>query len=880
MLGKLRLWFRALFFKSRLEHELEAELSFHLEREIERNIVRGMSPDEARAAALRSFGGVERVKEESRDLRGLRLPEELWQDLRYGWRMLRRAPGFAVTAVLTLALGIGANTAIFSIVETVLVRPLPYREPERLVWLTNANYARGIAQTFLNRADILDYREQATTLEQIAAWDTIPVHLRGVRQPERLEGIFVTPNFFQVLGVRPILGRDFDPQDAEGVTIIISHSLWRRQFGGDPQVIGRKVDLDRSTPTATIVGVLAPEFQYPPRIELYLVYQFDRVGTQRGGGHFDRTIARLKPGVSLDQARAEIDALALHQAQQYPDTNGGWKVVVTPFRSYLWGNARIALPLMLGAVALVLLIACTNLANLQLARAGARRKEIALRLALGAGRQRIIRQLLTESMMLAVAGGGLGLLLAIWGLDLLRIWGPDSVPRLKEAAVNAPALGFATLITLLTGAIFGLVPARQSAGTDLHRTLKETRHSGAAAPPHQRFRNILVVSQIALAALLLTGAGLLVKSFWRLRHVAPGFQTERILTAGLMANVAEYGDQARRARLFEEGLERIARLPGVESVGAISHLPFGGRTMQMSFRVLGREDPAVRSESALADHRIVTPSFFETLRIPLKRGRSLTERDTAETPMVYLVNEAFARAYFPGRNPVGERIDTGWNGWNPRGEGEIVGVVGDVRHRGLEAAAIPTIYVSHLQNSRALAINYVVRMSADPAALTESVRCELQALDPNQAVFNVRPLTDYVSESMAQRRFDLWLLGSFAAFALLLAAVGVYGVMSYSVAQRAPEIGLRMALGAQPRDVLKLMMRRGALLTLIGVALGLGAAWGLTRLMSNLLFEVQATDPWTFWSIGLFLAAVALLAGYFPARRAMRVDPIVVLKIE
>ena len=810
-----------------------------------------------------------------------RLEDEMFQDLRFGLRMLLKKPGFTLIAVMTLALGIGANTSIFSVMLSVLVKPLPYQEPERLVWLANTNPSLGVGQTFLNPGDILDIREQAQSIEQIASWGTYPVNLLGGSKPERIETVFVTINFFQTLGVKPALGRDFSAEDdrEEVSDVIISHSLWQRQFGGDPAIIGRKVTLAGIKPKPfTIIGVLPAENQFPLRIELFDTYDYDR-GYGRGGTHNDRVIARLKPGVTVAQAQAELSAIARRAAQQFPDTNKGWDVVVTPFREHLFGGAEVALPLLLGVVGFVLLIACANVANLQLARAAGRQKEIAVRLALGATAWRIARQLLTENLILAIMGGACGILLARWGVEGLRALGPDSLPRLKDATINAQTMWFTAALSALTGMLCGIVPALQSAKLELNETLKAVGNSGAAAPSRQWFRGALVVSQVALALTLLNGAGLLLKSFWKLRQTSPGFQTENVLAAGVSLNLTEYGDQARRTRFCQQALERIANLPGVEAAAATSHLPFGGRTMQMNVRVEGRATIS-NPNGELADYRVATPSFFETLNIPLTRGRVFTERDAAQTPLVYVVNEAFARAYSPDGDPVGRRIRLGYEGEWP---GEIVGVVGDVKHRSVEAEAFPTVYVCYLQATTLPnfpIMNYVVHTKGDAAALAGSVRRELQAIDPNQVIFYVRPLTGFVSDAVAQRRFNMLLLTLFAALALILSAAGIYGVLTYTVTRRTRELGIRFALGATGADALRLIVGQGMRLVGLGVGIGLLASLALTRLLRGLLYGVSEIDPTTFATVPSLLILVSLIACYLPARRATKVDPMVALRFE
>ena len=814
-----------------------------------------------------------------------RLEDEMFQDLRFGARMLLKKPGFTLIAVLTLALGIGANTAIFSVVLSVLVRPLPFHEPERLVWLTNTNPSLGVGQTFMNPADILDIRDQAQSVEQIASWGTYPFNLLSGSKPERIEGVCVTPNFFQMLGVKPMLGRDFVREDdREGAfSVIISHSLWQRQFGGASDVIGRKITLAwRWQGPVTIIGVLPAESQFPARIELFYTYSYEGEHW-RGGSHNDRVIARLKPGVTVAQAQAELSAIARRIADQFPDTNKGWDVAVTPFRQYLFGGAETALPLLLGVVGFVLLIACANVANLQLARAATRQSEIAVRIALGASAWRIVRQLLTENLILASLGGACGILLARWGVWGLRVLGPDSLPRLKDATINAQALWFTATLVALTGVLCGIAPALQSSRLNLNETLKDAGNSRTIASSRRWFRNALIVSQVALALMLLTGAGLLLKSFWKLQQTNLGFQTENVLAAGVSLNITEYGDVARRTQFYQQALERVANLPGVEAAAAISHLPFGGRTMQWDVRVEGRA-PISALTGELADYRVVTPGFFETLSIPIKRGRAFTDSDTTQTPLVYVVNEAFARAYFPDSEPVGRRIRLGYEGESP---GEIIGVVGDTKHRGVEAEAFPAVYVCYLQPAKLPDIlphfpimHYVVRAKGDAAALAGSVRRELQAIDPNQVIFYVKPLTGFVSDAVAQRRFNMLLLTLFAALALILAAGGIYGVLTYLVTQRTRELGIRFALGATGADALRLIIGHGMKLAILGVGAGLLASLALTRLLQSLLYGVSATDPPTFATVSLLLILVSLIACYLPARRATKVDPLVALRSE
>ncbi len=812
--------------------------------------------------------------------------ERLWQDLRYGARMLIKKPGFTLIAVLTLALGIGANSAIFSVIMTVLVRPLPYQEAEQLVWLANTNPSLGVSQTFLNPQDILDYREQAQSFEQVASWGTYPVNLSGGKTPERVESIYVTTNFFQTLGVAPVLGRDFTTEDVitedgkqDNEAVIISYGLWQRQFAGDSDIIGQKIILAGNTQEPrVIIGVMPAGMIFPPRVDLFETYQLERTN-ERGGTHNDRTIARLKPGMTVEQAQAEVTVIALRQAEQFPDTNKGWRVAVVPFREHLFGSASVALPVLFGAVALVLLIAWTNVAGLQLAGATSRQKEIAIRLALGASRWRIIRQMLVESLLLSAFGGALGLFFAWWGVDALRVLGAEALPRLKDTALDTQVFAFTAVLSVFTGVIFGLIPALQASKPDLNQMLKDTGSASLGGSQPHRFRSLLVISQFAMAMMLLVGAGLLIKSFWKLQQASPGFQAEHLIAAGVSLNMGEYRDTAKRIQFYEQLLNRVATLPGVEAAAAISHLPFGGRTLQQNFRIEGGE-PVAKQNQSLADYRVITPTFFETLRVTLKGGRGFTEHDTAKTPIVFIVNEAFAHAYLYGSEAVGKRIRLGYEGQYP---GEIVGVVSDVKHRTMEAEALPTIYVCYLQSDQLPSfpiMNYVVRTKDASQKLTESVRRELQSADGNQVIFYVRSMTEFIADTTAQRKFNMLLLGIFAGVALTLSAVGIYGLMSYLVTERRREMAIRLALGARSGNVLQLIIGQGMKLALAGQLIGAIGAFTLARLLQSLLYGVSTTDTLTFFTVALMLTGVALAACFVPALRATKTDPMIALRYE
>ena len=780
-------------------------------------------------------------------------------------------------ATLMLALGIGANTAIFSVVQTVLIRPLPYADAERTVWLSNRNTTVNVNGAFLNPADILDFREQSQTFERIAAWGTLPLNLYGGRTLERVESIYVTPNFFRTLGVRPELGRDFAEQNEAENSVIISNALWQRQFGGDQEIIGRKISFGLQ-PVSTgdayfIVGVLPPESNFPAHVDLFTMTEIDSSERERGGSHNWRTIGRLKPGVSIEQAQAEINTLTERQAQLYPDTNKNWQVQLQPLRAYLFGSARAALLLLFGAIALVLIIACANVANLQLGRIYTRRREFALRLALGAGRFRIVRQLLIENMLLSAFGGVLGMFVAMMCLSVLRTLGPDSIPRLRESALSVPVFAFALAISFLSTLMFGLFPAFEASRLGLNEALKNSHTGGTTPRRSNRIRRTLVAGQIAAALVLLTGAGLVVKSFWRLQAVDSGIKSDHLLTAGLSLSFADYPNGSpKRTQIFREGLETLGTLPGVVSVAAISHLPLGGRTMKLPFWIAD-EGQVTKANERVADYRVVTPSFLETAGVELKKGRWFDAQEHTGTPQLFVINEAFARTYLAGREPIGVRL----NG-TALVKGEIIGVIASIKHTGLELDAEPAIYVSYLESATFPIMNFMVKTNADPASLIVPVQQRLQALDPRGVVFNVRPFNRFVADAMAPRRFNLWLFTAFGILAALLAAVGIYATINFAVVQRNREIGIRVALGAQKSAVMKLVLGEGVLVVIAGLVIGISASVALNQWMQSLVFAVSVTDPLTYFVIGALVIAIALLACWIPVRRATKIDPIRTLR--
>ncbi|HEX5707633.1 MAG TPA: ABC transporter permease [Pyrinomonadaceae bacterium] len=814
----------------------------------------------------------------------------LSQDLRYALRGLWKSPSFALVSVIVLALGIGANTAIFSVVNAVVLRPLPYKDPETLVavWETMpGNDERSVAP-----GNFADWRIESRAFEQLAAYSSAALNLTSDGDPERLSGAAVTPNFFDTLGVAPALGRALTPEDGarEEAVVVLGHGLWQRRFGADARAVGRTLTLDGKP--YEVVGVMPQGFAFPERAELW-------VAGQRGSAvppslsaqfpesdlaasrdiHIYSAVGRLRAGVTSDEARAELSAVMGRLADEHPDTNEGLGANVVPLHRQLVGDVRATLYILLGAVALVLLIACTNVANLLLARATRRERELAIRIALGAGRARLVRQMLTESLLLSLAGGALGLLVALWGIDLFVSLSPGDIPRLGEVGLDARLLGFTLVVSLATGVGFGLLPALQATRLDPQIALREGGAKATEGRRRRRARNLLVVSEIALAQLLLVGAGLLMLSFLRLQAVNPGFDAENVLTARVALPPAKYGDTAKKVAFYDAVLERLRALPGVRSAGLVMNLPLGGSRMNRGFVVEGRPE-ARADENVTVDYQVVSRDYFETMRIPVRSGRGFTDADTPESPRAALVSESMARKYFPGEDPVGKRIAFG-DAKRAESWRTIVGVVGDVRHASMDAQPFPGAYTLYGQDKESWSrVAFVVRTEADPKGLAAAVRREILAVDPQQPVSNIQTMEETLSASIKRPRFVTALLGVLASVALALAVVGIYGLMSYTVTERTHEIGVRMALGAQTRDVLRLIVGEGLWLTVAGVGCGLVGALILTRLMSKLLYGVSATDAATFAAVSLVLATVALVACFIPARRATKVDPMVALRYE
>jgi putative ABC transport system permease protein len=876
------------------EAEIIEELAQHLDDRYEQLLEGGATKEEAYRAVLLELTesdllaeGLSRVERSVRhepvvlgERRRMNVFGDLWQDLRYGLRMLVKNPSFTIIAVIALALGIGANSAIFSVVNTVLLRPLPYKEPDRLVMVWEEATQQGFPSNTPSVANFIDWRNQNQVFEGMAATARQSFNLTGVGDPERIDGRRVSANLFTLLGVEPQLGRAFLPEeDRPGANrvVIISHGLWQRRFGSDMNITGKSLNLNGES--FTVVGVMPPQFQFPSREdEMWVPIAFDSEEAANRGRHFLEVIARTKPGITLQQAQAEMNTIAARLQQQYPDYNTRVGIALTPLHEQVVGDIKPALLVLLGAVGFVLLIACANVANLLLARAAGRQKEIAVRIALGASRLRLIRQFLTESVLLAALGGIVGLMLSLWGVNLLKAFIPKNISQAQAITVDARVLGFTLLVSLLTGLIFGLAPATQASNFNLNETLKEGGRDTAAGSRGNRIRGLLVIAEVAVSLILLIGAGLLINSFLRLRNVDPGFRTDKLLTMQVVLPESKYPDQTRRSAFYTDLVRRVEALPGVKSAAVTNSIPlvFQGDSFYISIE--GRPDPPPDQRTDVVT-RVTTPHYLNTMGIELLKGRQFVEQDRADSPPVAVISETLARRFWPGEDPLGKRIKAGSsdsdNPWIT-----IIGVVKDVRQFKLNTDPKLQMYVLYAQVDYFEPRDLVVSTEVEPMGLAATVRRTVWEIDKDQPVSNISTMEDVLSESVARQRFSMLLLGIFAALALILAAVGIYGVMSYSVAQRTHEIGIRMALGAQASDVLKLTVGGGLKLVLIGVVIGLAAAFILTRVMSSLLFGVSATDPITFITISLVLISVALLASYIPARRATKVDPMVALRYE
>jgi putative ABC transport system permease protein len=868
--------------RKKWDDERARELDAYLESETTENIARGMSPSDARDAARRKLGNLTQIREEIYHMNTLGFLETLWQDIRFAFRMLRKNPGFTAVAALTLALGIGANTAIFSLVNGVLLRPLPYRDPDRLtmVWEKNDD---GTPEN-VGYATFLEWRAQNKSFQELAVYSSWQPILQ-VGEPEQLNGLRVASNYFRALGVHTELGRDFlAEEDNPGANkvVILSHALWQRKFNSDPGIVGKSFAMNATT--YVVAGVLPANYQslmnQDPRggtVEIWRVLGYDvsQPWACRSCHHLI-AIGRLRDGVSPALATAEMDVITSAQMKAYPKEYSASGVILTPLREHLLGRAGTPLYVLFGAVTFVLLVACANLANLLLARAANREHESAIRIALGAGRGRIVRQLLVENCLLALLGAAAGLLPAIWAPSIVAVLGTGDLPRLDGVRLDWRVLAFAIGLALLTGVLSGLVPALRLSKADVHDSLKEGSR-GISSGANRRLRGLLVVAEVSLSLTLLVGAGLLLRSLARLLTVSPGFEVSHVLTLRTSVLGQRFADNKVLRQYFADAVAHLRSIPGVEAVAAASQFPFDGNMDRYGFHADGKMHSNPELDES-AERFCITPGFLSALRIPLLRGRDITDADVAESPGVILINQTTAQRIWPGEDPLGKRVKLGGldHPWMT-----VVGVVGDVHHEGLDAIPWTQFYVPHSQwpfpDSD---MTFVVRTSGPPGAIASAARQAVHSLDATQPLSRVMPLEDYVGLSVQGRRFSLILIGAFAAIALLLSVIGIYGVTAYTVAQRTREIGIRVALGAQRSEVLALMMRQGAVLILAGIGVGVVASLALTRFLSSMLFGVAPTDPVTFALVSGLLVSVGALACWIPARRAMRVDPIVALRHE
>jgi putative ABC transport system permease protein len=802
--------------------------------------------------------------------------ESWWIDIRYGLRRLAKKPKFTAIAALTLALGIGANISIFSVIDGLILRPLPYGEPDRINLIFETNAEKGLDQFSVSAPNFLDWREQSQTFEHIAAFDTRGFNLMEEGRPERVVGGVVSSNLFQSLGVEPIRGRIFSREEetpGRDKVALLSYGIWQRMFGADEGILGRPINLNSSS--YTVIGVMPRSFEFPlgaDRTELWIPLAFEPEDLQRAS-HQLQVVGRLKSGVTLQQAQQEMSALARNLEEQYPASNAGWGARVVSLHEHTVKDVKLALWVLQAAVALVLLICCANVANLLLAKSSSRQKELALCSALGAGRLRLIRLLLIESMLLTLSGCAAGTALANWATMLLKTLAPSDIPLLSEVSINGQVLLFALAISLLTGILVGIIPALRATKVNLTETLKEGGRSSATFR-RSPIRNLLVIAEMALAIVPLTGAGMLIESFLRLQSVDPGFKAESILTFRTILPTERYSEEQQWANFFQHALQRIGSIPGAESCAAISHLPLSRGNLVFDFSIEGRPRSTADIKQT-ANFRCVSSDYFQTLGIPLAKGRLFAESDAPGTPQVVIINQTVARRYWPDDDPVGKRIIIGYG---PPVAREIVGVVGDVKQSGLEAESQPELYLPYLQTPLPF-MSFVVR-SSNPAALASAVRQEMLAISKDQPVYDIRSLEDVVSEAVGRPRFTTLLLSILASLAMAIASVGIYGVLSYSVVERSHEIGIRIALGAPSGHVIRLVVGQGMLLTLAGVAIGLAVAAGFTSLITGLLYKAEAASLPAFASVAGLLTAVALMACYIPARRASKIDPIVALRYE
>jgi predicted permease len=876
---------RALFRRRAEEGELNDELRFHFERQVEKYKLSGMTDDEARRRARLAFGGHEQVKAECRDARGTSFVENARQDLRYALRQLRGNPTFAIVILLTLALSIGANSAIFSVINSVLIKPLPYRQPDKLVriFLTNAVFPKFP----LNPFDFRDFRARSRSFDGLAAFTRGDMQLSGSGEPVRLNGIAITSGYFRVLGLHPQLGREFDEKaeiPGNGLQVILSDRVWRERFGAAPDMLGRKITLNARP--YTVVGVMPPgtahpgnEYQplaYGEDVDAWWPFPFEGDPSNRGS-HFMEVIGRLKQNVTLAQANAELNALLTQIGNEHGGF-GDWKMLVISLNDEVIGASRQLLLVLLGAVGMVLLIACANAANLMLTRAAARQREIAVRVALGAPRSRVVRQLLTESLLIACLGGVLGLAVALVGVRVLVSFLPANFPRVHDIHVSAPVFLFTLLISVGTGVLFGLAPALQASHADPKEGLHKGGRATTASGHQSTLRNVLVMSEVGLACVLLIGAGLMLRSLLNLMRLNPGFQTEHVLTAKLSLPHERYKTPESNLRFYQDLPLAIRSLPGVESAGLGSDIPWTGYDDNAGFSIEGKQP--LPHEGFHGRYHMATPGYFSALGIPLRRGRFFSDADKADSPQVWIINQTMAERYWPGEDAVGKRV-TFEDHPKEKDWIRIVGVVSDVKDQPDSPGAEPAFWWPFNQAAFGAPNQLlVVRSNSDPQLLVSAIRQQVSRIDPTLAVADVQTMDQIVTASVATPRFAFILVGMFGGLAILLAAIGIYGVIAYSVSQRTPEFGLRMALGARRFDVLRLVLVQAGKLILSGTVIGVLLALMLARALKSLIYNVSPADPLTFIAIGLSVIAIAIFACYIPARKATEADPMIALRAE
>src|SRR5467141_1786586 len=890
MWNDLLLRLRSLFRRKSVEADVDEELRFHFEKQVSKFMQSGMAPDEARRRARLEFGGMEQIKEEHRDARGVTFIETLLQDVRYGLRMLRKNPGFTLVAVLTLAFGIGANTAIFSVTNSVLLRPLPYHDPDKLVMVWESSSQHLNPHNTVSPPNFLDWQNRNSVFLSMAFIFDERDNLTGNGDPEEVVVQDVSSNFFSLLGVNPILGSGFAPENGlpgHNNVVILSYGLWKERFAGDPTIVGKSILLNGHP--QTVVGIAPQNFQWfikdgsltgaKPQIWSPFIFP-QSFHDHKQIGRFMTVVARLHPGATHSQAQIQMNAIASRLEQEYPDFNGHWGVNVVPLRQQISGDLRPALLVLFGAVAFVLLIACANVSSLLLARAASREREMAIRTAIGASRWRIARQLLMESLLLALIGGGIGVALAVWGTNALLAASPRNLLDLRSVSMDLRVLAFAVGATLLAGLLFGFLPSYISAHSRISETLKEGGRGSSSADRRAFARNAFVVAQLGLALVLLTGSGLLIRSFVRLIGVDPGFETGHLLTFKIALPRSKYGTDPLCLAFFRQLLDRISTVPGVRSASMENYPPLAGLGAATGVHLLSQPLLAL-SDLPVANVGVVGPDYFATMNIPLRAGRLFNAQELAEEKHVTIINQIFADKYLHGVKPLGQKAAIYMKSLaeNEIQPSEIIGVVGDVHQMGLDTAPEPTVYWPHSELVMS-GMTILVRTSNDPFAIVSRARNELQHIDPELPMAGVATMDQLVADSLSRSRFTMLLLGIFAVVAVVLASVGLYGLIAYSVTQRTQELGIRIALGAQRRDVLRLVLGQGTRLTLLGVAVGVLAALAFSRLLSTLLFGVSATDPLTFAGVAAVLALVALMACFIPARRATRVDPIVALRYE